>query len=491
MLGLGLLGLVAASAGCRIDQQDIETWKGTVKGPGKMVAVVLAPKYEMELRSAAALALVDMERSDVDGVAELQQALARLDAKTRAALIDGLAPGLIALMQGDGEPPKPGEPPPARQIRAKDSAFALIPEAAPETRQALTEAVVRWYTVDFAGRNLSGAYSAEQVMRGLGSEAAKLLVDALHARLPQRALVKLAELIGQLGDAQTKKRAADKLVKIEQEMRSAEFLEWLKGQIRDQFEASGEKPDDERVLKAAILNQAKFIDEGAIPAMKHLASEPQVADRLLAIAARKEAVLAARRTRALQALEGNAREEHLDTLLSLALDPEAPASVRDYAFDRVGDVRSKRAIEPMWPLVADADNQRLRWRAGELVLQIGGNAVLSEFFAKLPGGRETAYEPEELEGYASRMGQMTPPPTEVAAAQLASPDWFDRVIALNYFQRKGDEDDVPRMRRLLSDTAPVTGKGWDDDETVGKVAKQAIAGLRERLGHGKADAAGG
>ena len=116
--------------------------------------------------------------------------------------------------------------------------------------------------------------------------------------------------------------------------------------------------------------------------------------------------------------------------------------MQDYAFDRVGDIRSPKAIPPMWPLVTDAEKQRQRWRAGELVLTIGGSNVLSEFFAKLPSGGEVKYEPEELDGYAARMGQMTPLPTAVATAQLSSPNWWGRVIALNFFERKGTDADV-------------------------------------------------
>jgi hypothetical protein len=474
--------LLSLTVGCKIGEQDIETWKGTVKGPDKMVALLLADKFELPLRSQAALALVDMDRRDVEGVAKLLGALQKLDAGTREQVIDLLAPGLAKLMQTGGIAAKDGsEGPPPGQVRAKDAAFSLIPLAGPDARKALTDAVMRWYTADFNGRSLAGNYSAEQVVRGLGSSAATVLVDALTAKLPQPALVKIAELIGQLGSPEAKQRAGQKLVQIEAEMGGDAFLAWLKGEVTTQLKASG-APDPARVDKAARLNRDRFIDEGAIPAMKHLAEQPEVGARLLAIAADKNPALTDRRTRALQALEGKVNEQQLAPLLLLALDPAAPPAVQDYAFDRVGDIRSPKAIAPMWPLVADAEKQRLRWRAGELVLTIGGANVLSEFFAKLPSGGEVTYEPEELEGYALRMGQMTPLPTAIAGQQLGSPDWWDRVIALQFFARKGTEADIPAISRLLTDSHAVKGKNWEAGTTVGKVAKQALDGLRERLG---------
>jgi hypothetical protein len=346
---------------------------------------------------------------------------------------------------------------------------------------------VKWYTDDFNGRSLSGNFSAEQVVRGLGSSAARSLVDALSAKLPQQALIKLAELIGQLGDAPSRSRAGQRLVQIEREMEGGPFLDWLKDQIKEQMKTAGTaNPDPARVTKAAELNRENFINNGALPAMKYLADQPEVATRLLEIASHKDAKLTDRRTRALQALEGKLSAEHLDQVLALALDASNPVAVRDYAFDRVGDIRSPKALASMWPLLQN-DDPRLRWRAGELVLAIGGPGVLTEFFAKLPSGAGVAYEPEELDGYAQRMAQMSPPPRDVALAQLQSNDWWDNVIALDYFQRKGTEADVAVMEPLTKSATTVKGKRWEKGDTVGKVAERAIAGLRDRL----KEAAGG
>jgi hypothetical protein len=167
-------------------------------------------------------------------------------------------------------------------------------------------------------------------------------------------------------------------------------------------------------------------------------------------------------------------------VLALALNNQNPVAVRDYAFDRVGDTRNPKALASLWPLLQDED-QRLRWRAGELILVIGGPAVLSEFFGKLPSGPNVSYEPEELDGYAQRMSQMTPAPKEAAKAQLESPNWWLNVVGLDYFQRKGTDSDVAAMEPLTHNATPVKGKRWEKGDTLGKVAERAIAGLRERL----------
>lgn len=481
MLAASLVCL--SGSACKVTNSDIDAWKGTRKGPGKMVAVMLANKFDLPLRTYAALELVEMERQDVDGVTEMQRAIQKLDPEVRVRVVEGLADGLIAMMKKPPEKPNPEGGPPAHQVRAKDAAFLLVASASPAVREKLTQAVVGWYTEDFNGRSLSGNFSAEQVVRGLGASAARSLVDALNAKLPQQALIKLAELIGQLGDPDSRLRAGQRLVAIEREMEGPAFLEWLKGQIRDQMAAQpgGAKLDAARIAKAAELNRQNFIDNGVLPAMKYLADQQDVAKRLLELASHKDPKLIDRRTNALQALEGKLGPEHLDQVLALALDSSNPVAVRDYAFDRVGDIRSPKALASMWPLLQNSEDQRLRWRAGELVLAIGGNAVLTDFFSKLPSGPNVSYEPEELDGYAQRMAQMNPAPRDIALAQLQSANWWDDVIALHYFQRKGTEADVASMEPLTKSTTPVKGKRWEKGDTVGKVAERAIAGLRERL----------
>ena len=88
-------------------------------------------------------------------------------------------------------------------------------------------AVLQWYAADFEGRSLAGDYSAEQVTRALGAEAAEQLVDALHEKMTPAAMIKIAEIISDSGDEATKKRAGDRLVAIEKEMEKTAFVKWL------------------------------------------------------------------------------------------------------------------------------------------------------------------------------------------------------------------------------------------------------------------------
>jgi len=497
-LTLAVLTCLTAVSGCKVTSEDIDHWTGTQKGPGKIVAVLLAPKYEDELREYAGLALVRMEprppsrgHEALDGVAELQAAVRRIPEEDRARLVDAMAEHLISMMRGEDTPQASDEEGiPPLQIRAKDAAFLVLPYAGAEQQRALREAIVDWFAADFNGRNLAGNYSAEQVVRQLGAPAASRLIHAMNARLPQQALVKVAELIAALGDDPTKERAATRLVEIEREMESGEFTDWLKERLRTQLRVSrGEDTEinEQQVEAAAVLNRENFITLGALPAMKHLNSQAVVQDRLLEIAQATTIEglappkIVERRVKALQALEGGVRQEQVGALLDLALGEDNDMGIRDYAFDRVADARSREAIPRLWPIFQETTDWRVRWRVGTLILTLGGADVVQEFFTHLD---DETYAQEELHGYGERLSQMRPPPTDFIDGQLRSEAWQDRCVALYYWQRRAEAADLARITALEGDAAATQGEHWEEQNTVGKVAEAVAALVRTRLEQG-------
>jgi hypothetical protein len=510
-----VVALVGPISGCKVTSDDIQHWRRTVKGPNKLKAVLRSSTYETSLRTEAALALVDIERTggehDVHGIAELGHTLTELRAVNDPALpeiVSGMAPSLVTMMRGaQNANHQPGQPTPPEQVRAKDAAFMLLRFAQGPARQQLTDAVVRWYIADFNARSLEGQFSVEQVVRELGAPAASILVDAMNSHLAREALAKIGELVGQLADPAAKARAGARLVAIELEMEQQAFVDWLKGEIARQRQAAGQPAlTPERLNASALLNRENFILQGALPAMKNLADQPTVSARLIQIATTApaadaapimKAVLNQRRQSALGALEGHVTPAQAQPLLQIALNATDDSGVRDLAFDRIADSRSREAIAPMWSLVSAtgqdaADDEakrlarRLRWRAGELVLALGGAAVVPEFFTRLPQAAGVEYEPAELEGYAQRIAQMSDAPIAAMRQDLSSTTWYRRVIALEFLERRGTAEDIPLLERLVNDSAPTVGQLWSRENppqpTVGKVATASLAALRQRLG---------
>jgi hypothetical protein len=510
-----VVALVGPISGCKVTSDDIQHWRRTVKGPNKLKAVLRSNNYEASLRAEAALALVDIERTggehDVHGLAELGHTLTELRAVNDPALpeiVAGMTPQLITMMRGaQNANHQPGQPTPPEQVRAKDAAFMLLRFAQGPARQQLIDAVVRWYIADFNARSLEGQFSVEQVVRELGAPAAAILVDAMNAHLAREALAKIGELVGQLADPAAKARAAERLVAIEQEMEQPAFVNWLKVEITRQRQGSNQPPLAEAQLQSsALLNRENFLLQGALPAMKNLADQAPVSARLIQIATTAppadaspvlKAVLNQRRQSALGALEGHVSAQQATPLLQIALNANDDAGVRDLAFDRIADSRSRDAIPPMWLLVSatgqDATGdeakrlaRRLRWRAGELVLALGGGAVVPEFLSKLPSATGVEYEPAELEGYAQRIAQMSDAPVAAMRRDLSSSVWYRRAIAIEFLERRGTAEDIPLLERIVNDSTPTVGQLWSRENppqpTVGKLATASLAALRQRLG---------
>lgn len=504
---LGALLMISTLAwGCAIDGGDIEHWKRTQKGPSKILRVMEGERFPIELRAQAALAMVEMERTDLSPLHDLNVALRRLESQSPEAareIVGRIAPDLSKLMASADDA---SEMPNALEIRAKDAAFRLQAFASEEVRLQLIADIIDFYAVDFASRSLLGDVSAEQVVRELGDPAANRLIEAMNAKMPPDALAKLAELIGEEGSDATKTKAGERLIAIEREMESPEFLEWLKEEFRKSQGDRADDLEDARVDSVATLNRERFIAQGALTGMRRLSDSPVVAKRLLTIAVAKPPADAPeivaqiaheKRETALLALENRAKPEHLEPLLQIALDSDDSLIVRDHAFDRIAETGSKDAIPKMWPLIQTSSTEeiskRLRWRAGELVLVLGGSSILNEFLSKLPQGPRVEYEPEELEGYAARLSMASDPPDD-AIRQIArgGGNWVRLVIAAYYLERRGEEEDKALLQRLATNRTATVGDGWSEREpalrTVGDVATAALARLDERL---KGDSKGG
>ena len=504
----------SALAGCKVTHEDIDEWAvghgggGTQKGPGKIVAVLLADKYDDELRAYAGLALVRMsprspttQHDAIDGVTEVQAAVRQIQpVERRAAIVDAMIPGLTTMMRGDTDASSDEDSVSDLQIRAKDAAFLLLQFASPERHGEVTQLIIDWFVQDFNRRNLAGTYTAEQVVRRLGAPAAEGLIEAMNARIAQPTLVKLAELIAVAGDDGTKQRAAERLVAIEREMESDEFGQWLRERLQEQMRASrpDEEIDESRVAAAAELNRQNYIVLGALPAMKHLNSQRTIQDRLLELAqtAQATAPMLIRRKTALLALEGAARADQASALLDIALIADPPPRqnadfdrLRDAAYDRVSDTGSTEVLPRLWQAYDGATSWVLRYRVGSLLISLGGNAVVSEFFEHL---RATSYAREELYNYGQRLAAVRPTPTEFVNGQLGSDDWFDRVIAVYFWGRRAQsEADVARIVALQSDDTATQGEHWEEQNTVGKVAEAIVTEVRARLERASGDATAG
>src|ERR1700712_5033424 len=215
--------------GCRTSEDDVHRWANTAQGPRKLVAVLTHDKYPIDLRIDAAETLVSMKprggrRIGIQGTDEqegLVDALAQMAPAPRAVLISKLVPKLQAEMakpapvQVVGQPAKPD-----LSVPYKDAAFAilthddgaLLPD---ETlKKSVRSSLAQWCSTNFAERldDSSQLYGVEQMLRELKADGVRAIPNMM---LPgANKLDRMADLVAELGDADSKLRASQKLVDV-------------------------------------------------------------------------------------------------------------------------------------------------------------------------------------------------------------------------------------------------------------------------------------
>lgn len=435
------IAVLLSLGACEVTPQDIETWKGTQRGPGKIVAVLISDKYPAALRTQAAVALFEMNRSDTNAMQELAGALGQIQPAERAQIVSGMVGRIREVLVASGERPTD------LAVRAKDAGYVIYPYTAGPDQLTLQRALLDWVLVDFNGRFLLGAHNTEKIIKAIGAPAAAALVVGITP--VQLAIEKICQLIMELGDPATKLAASTKLVEVArvQAATPAGITEYVFLGMK----AVGGRPVVDYILELAALDP---------PAEPEAASRHSAAQLL-----------------GLAAIEGHVGPQDADKLCNVGLNGHLDLRVRDQAFDRLEDVKNPASVARLWPLLEQED-KRLRWRAGELIMAIGGAATVPELLRKLPSGRNTEYLPEEIGGYGDRISEMNPVPLEAVRAALTAESWVARLIAVQVIGRRGGPQDIPTLQQLTADNTRMTGEGWDAGATVGKEARAALGRLQ-------------
>jgi hypothetical protein len=444
-----LLALSLVLGGCALGDRDLAAFEHTATGPDKLRAVLADMHREPSLRARAALRLLDLPRSDVNGRTLLFSELSHMTPEARAAIVPTFAEGLTARMRTADD-----LPPSQRAVFAKDAGVELLAMLDGEARQSLGRVLIAFLAHDVERRADVGEHPLEEVVKRVGPSGVSTLVAALRAELPIASLARLGALIDAHADAATRSFAGKTLSDVER-------VRGLRVDV----------PASEQVRLLAVLG--RFRDQDAARA------------RLVEVA-RDPARAEATRLEALSLMESHVADEEIDGLLALATDITAPLEVRAAAASRAGETRSRRALPGLLALLAERDHERLRRRAGELVLDMGVPESAAAFFRALPAQWDMRYSKAELDAYAERLATFPrePPLVSLLNEKLMSSMWWNRLLALRYFGARGETADLWRIHMHLDDAHVVNGEGFPKAYTVGQEAAQALAmaGERNRVG---------
>jgi len=501
-----LAGLMFVAAGCGVNDDDIEHWKHTQRGPRKIMTVLVGSTYAQPLRVHAARALVEMKHPNANGLDVLALAMQQVPTSERETIVHALLPELQRMMTAAAAPAGQVAAPTEPQIKAKDAAYVLLRGdgrssfASAEDRAALANLILDWVLADFNQRALAGSFTAEQIVNAVGPTAAERLTRALTSddnAIPVS--VEIARLINVVGTPAGKQAAVAQLVRNATEVGGAGATQRMRDKARSLLTSGGRTVDEARVNSAAEQLRGQYMTV-LFEAIKTL-GQPNGTAYLLTVASDAAAPIERRRA-SLTAMTGSVTAANIPGLLAIinACPAGAPVGgaqcdvdLRGLAVDRIGETRSREVIPTLFTLfdqangVASDMSFTIRWKLGEAILKLGGAGVLSDFMSHLSASRSAPFAGftfAEISGDAQAIGDISPPPREAlrgyTAASQAQPV---RLLAMMFLGIKGEERDLALLQSFAGDATAVTGEGWGDAHltTVGAVATRAKENLQQAL----------
>jgi hypothetical protein len=459
-----LFAAIFAAAGCRVSDTDVKRWGTTEHGPDKLVAVLTHDKYDWQLRVEAALELMRMKpRSGRRiGVNRLVDSLALLAPEERKKMIDGMLPAMVTEMGKAPAPAAPGQPiPPDTSYTYKDAAMAILTYdkavlvSDENARKQINDSLISWSQRDFEHRldNTSQMFGMEQMMRALGPAAVKGLPSLITPESTK--YDRIASMVAELGDQASKEACAAKLVELAKYTGSQAWIDKNKPGVEEANKASKITPTPQQFQQQLAQYQEEALTK-VFAAIKKVGTRPAV-DYCLSIATDK-GQSEKRRQAALAALEGRLdrnRPGDVDKVLALASADDTPDSVRDLAFQRVGEMSRDQVVGKLYPLFG-SKKWKVRWVAAGTVLRMSSTEQLPEFMSKLPPGGAGMAMTEPL-SYGQTIGQMTgkAKPRDAVLPFLKEGGLGAKLTALGFFYANGKASDLPVVAPFENDKAPV------------------------------------
>lgn len=501
--------MAAVSAGCATTEADIDHWKRTQRGPGKITAVLVSNRFAQPLRVRAARALVEMRHPNANGLELLVQAMNSMPGPDREAIIHDLSEWVRAEMRGAAQQGSSAQGPSEMMIKAKDAAYLMLRFAAPADRTELSRALMDWLMTDLNSRALAGQYTGEQIVTAVGASAVERLAQGITADRDSIAVSgQIATLINSVGTDAGKDLAAGRLVTVLREVLGPAGEGRLRGIATELLRHNNTEATDARVAAGVTQLRGQFLTV-LMDALRTL-NRPEGTRYLIELAGSPVVSLEQRKL-ALTAVAGQVRAENAAALLAIAnsTGPNVDVDLRGIAVDRVGETRDRGAVAALYTLWESVNgglaNQEftLRWKAGEALIKLGGPEGIAEFARRLTVQRPATAQPPprgapagtpgvaafegytlaEMRGYAAAIGDFSPAPVAAMRGFLTSPSVEVRSLTLFFLALRGEASDATAIAGLRADTTAIRGIGWEVDHltNLGAVARRAHRDLLSRL----------
>jgi hypothetical protein len=424
-----LWGIFIIILGCKVEYEDIERWKTTIKGTAKITSVLAGERYPIDLKVRAAIALIE-----IDAFKEFEAGLKQNPPKFRDPLIKKITVELERMILRGS---KPGNPPTKEEVKAKDSLFLMLKLANKQTRKKIEDILIKWTTADFNYRYLTGKVNTEIIMKKIGPRACDSLIKLLEPQSP--VLLYVIRLINTICKESYINKARKKLVHIA-------------------------KLTEPRIPELVLEGLGTI--KGKIPAeyLVNYITTPNIS--------KKQQIFA------LRALRLTREASVVEEVFAIAQNAEIDESVRDEAFDFILESKNPKVLELIWPLLKDK-NEKVRWRGVDIILTIGRSKFIKRLLSSLP--THFTYAEEDVRDF------LVVPIAQIARLQgkegldkirtlLNSNSWLARLVGIQVLGFIGTKQDIQLLERFSKDR--YKPKKWK--LSMANVAQQAIERIKKK-----------
>ena len=480
---VALSGALAFAPGCAVSDSDVHRWESTEQGPRKLYAVVTHDKYAWDLRVDAAMSLIRMKKRGgksftvaylIDGFTDDQGthegALLALSPDERKHMIESMAPELVKGIEAPPPPKNPdGSMPADPSVAYKDATFAILSHDPPivtddNIKNELSASIVKWAMSDFENRlDVSQQYGVEQTFRFIGPTSVKELPNLITENSSK--IDRIASLVHDLGDADTKLKASTALVNLAKKLDSADWINKQTPLVQDADKRAGQNVNADQLRVQVKQYQDQELQK-IFSAMKKVGGRP-IIDYCLDFAAAKDKTEDSRKA-ALAAIEGSVDKNNaqdINRLFAVASDDATPDGVRDLAFQRLGELPKEQIVPKLYGLF-ETNKWKVRWVAASLVLKTMPTKSLGEFMSHLPKTAATKQGMTEPISYGDLITKMDPTggpkPRDAIQPYLQTHDLGAKLTALGFFYN-GHKSDIGVVQALAGDSQPVPKCDAADD----------------------------
>ena len=420
MLG-ALLCTAPVLSGCsKASHDNVEKWRNTEEGPGRLAKAVADADVDMDIRAHAAEALISLGK-----VGDVKPIVAEMSPEVRDAFFTKLTPKLWAvakILEAD-------QAPVSKQVRAKDALFELRQLAEGVRRDEIDNYLLDWLTL--------GNFYDERA--GMGDNTGEKIIRAIGIK------------------------AGPKMVQLGQDL--------LKNQDQG---AKGLVPISKTTLEGIAFTGAPE----AVLFLTEIGSQPQKQEGLQvhAMTALYTAYIVTKDDPRPDIL---GLVPHLDRFKKIAFAEDMPGENVNISYELIAAVPAPACLQPLVYLATHRQFV-LRLRAIDFGMRCGGPEAIVPLAEALPDGE---YQQGLIEKYFVKKidDGALPRAAEAARTLLGSRAWVARYVGIEILARAGNKADVPKLRALGGDKARIRGFwGAPDQGDAKKKAAKAEPTIGER-----------